>query len=61
MTLSLAFLAWRAFVVCLGNLCDETIAWWAREDSNLQPSGYERRAVIGKVSKNPRFGALPLA
>jgi hypothetical protein len=26
---------WRAFCVISGNLCDETSAWWAREDSNL--------------------------
>jgi hypothetical protein len=24
-----------------GNLCECRNAWWAREDSNLQPSGYE--------------------
>jgi hypothetical protein len=26
------------------------IVWWAREDSNLQPSGYERATVSEKVS-----------
>ena len=26
--------------------------WWAREDSNLQPSGYERRVSTGKLKKS---------
>jgi Phage integrase family len=34
--------------------------WWAREDSNLQPSGYERRNCIGKISKNLHFCARSL-
>ena len=29
--------------------------WWAREDSNLQPSGYERPTLSGKFSKNRHF------
>jgi hypothetical protein len=29
--------------------------WWAREDSNLQPSGYERPTLSGKISKNRHF------
>ena len=28
-----------------GNLCLRKTAWWAREDSNLQPSGYEPLAL----------------
>jgi hypothetical protein len=28
-----------------GNLCLRKNAWWAREDSNLQPSGYEPLAL----------------
>ncbi len=31
------------------------ISWWAREDSNLQPSGYEHRNHLGKVSKIRHF------
>ena len=30
-------------------------AWWAREDSNLQPSGYERAAFTGITSKYWHF------
>ena len=37
-------------------------AWWARQDSNLQPSGYERVGFTGKPAKNrhfrPRLGPL---
>jgi len=35
-------------------------AWWAREDSNLQPSGYERRNRAGKFSNNRYFCACSL-
>ena len=28
-----------------GNLCKRRTAWWAREDSNLQPDRYERSAL----------------
>ena len=28
-----------------GNLCLRKTSWWAREDSNLQPSGYEPLAL----------------
>ena len=35
----------RAFVVSSGNLRVRGTAWWAREDSNLQPSGYEPLAL----------------
>ncbi len=31
--------------------------WRAREDSNLQPSGYERRSVLGKTNNNRYFRA----
>ena len=31
------------------------IRWWAREDSNLQPSGYERAHSTGKFNKNGLF------
>ena len=30
----------RSFTVSSGNLSSRKTAWWAREDSNLQPSGY---------------------
>jgi hypothetical protein len=30
-------------------------AWWARQDSNLQPSGYERVGFTGKPAKNRHF------
>jgi hypothetical protein len=30
-------------------------AWWARQDSNLQPSGYERVGFIEKAAKYRRF------
>ena len=29
--------------------------WWAREDSNLQPSGYERRTFTGIINRYWRF------
>jgi hypothetical protein len=32
-------------------------SWWAREDSNLQPSGYERGAVFEKSSIYGHFRA----
>ena len=35
-------------------------AWWAREDSNLQPSGYERPNRAGKLSNNRYFCARSL-
>jgi hypothetical protein len=35
--------------------------WWAREDSNLQPSGYERRAATGKLNKIRHFRARSMA
>jgi hypothetical protein len=31
--------------------------WWAREDSNLQPSGYERPTRSGKINKIGQFRA----
>src|SRR4029077_20338135 len=31
--------------------------WWAREDSNLQPSGYERATLPGKISDYWHFRA----
>jgi hypothetical protein len=30
----------------------EKFRWWAREDSNLQPSGYERPSLSGKTNNN---------
>ena len=35
--------------------------WWAREDSNLQPSGYERPTLSGKINKNRHFCARSIA
>ena len=35
----------------------ERAAWWAREDSNLQPSGYERANLPEKVSDYWHFRA----
>jgi len=32
-----------------GNLLKRRSAWWAREDSNLQPDRYERASVPGKA------------
>ena len=32
-------------LACSGNLRDRATAWWARQDSNLQPSGYEPLAL----------------
>jgi hypothetical protein len=29
--------------------------WWAREDSNLQPSGHEHPTLFGKADKNRHF------
>jgi hypothetical protein len=34
--------------------------WWAREDSNLQPSGYERATLPGKISDYWHFCAGPM-
>ena len=34
--------------------------WWAREDSNLQPSGYERATFTGKINKYWHFRARSL-
>ena len=34
--------------------------WWAREDSNLQPSGYERAELAGKASDYWHFRARPV-
>jgi hypothetical protein len=31
------------------------LQWWAREDSNLQPSGYERRNCTEKISNYWHF------
>ena len=39
-----------------GNLRSITSAWWAREDSNLQPSGYEPPALTIEL-RAPRAGA----
>src|ERR1700722_16625660 len=36
------------------------ISWWAREDSNLQPSGYERATLPGKVSVYWHFRAVSM-
>jgi hypothetical protein len=33
------------------------IAWWAREDSSLQPSGYERATIPDKVNEYQHFRA----
>jgi hypothetical protein len=41
------------------DLCLCKAAWWAREDSNLQPSGYERRNLIGKFNNDQCFCARP--
>ena len=38
-----------------GNLCLGGTAWWAREDSNLQPSGYEPLALT--IELRARAGA----
>src|ERR1700730_18003624 len=35
-------------------------AWWAREDSNLQPSGYERATFAGIINKSWRFRVGPV-
>jgi hypothetical protein len=35
-------------------------AWWAREDSNLQPSGYERANLADKPSDFEPFGVCSL-
>jgi hypothetical protein len=32
-------------------------SWWAREDSNLQTSGYERGTFAGKINKYRYFHA----
>src|SRR5215813_129826 len=32
-------------------------AWWAREDSNLQPNRYERQACLGRSRKIRHLGA----
>jgi hypothetical protein len=34
-----------------GNLCECRNAWWAREDSNLQPSGYEHPNFTRKFNQ----------
>jgi|tagenome__1003787_1003787.scaffolds.fasta_scaffold13036950_1 hypothetical protein len=34
-----------------GNLPVRKTAWWAREDSNLQPDRYERRGFAGKADE----------
>jgi hypothetical protein len=38
----------RAFRAASGNLRFRGTAWWAREDSNLQPDRYERGAYPGR-------------
>ena len=40
-----------AFVTGSETLDTERTAWWAREDSNLQPDHYERYALPGKAGK----------
>jgi len=50
-----------AFCNEAGNLCLRKTVWWAREDSNLQPSGYERATLPGKVNDYWRFQAGPAA
>jgi hypothetical protein len=40
-----------AFRTPAGNLRECGTAWWAREDSNLQPDRYERRYFIGNIDK----------
>ena len=35
-------------------------SWWAREDSNLQPSGYERAESIAKYNETNRLRANPI-
>jgi hypothetical protein len=34
-----------------GNIGSHRTAWWAREDSNLQPDRYERGNFIGSIDK----------
>src|SRR4029079_6493626 len=34
-------------------------AWWARQDSNLQPDRYERPALTIELQAPPRAAALP--
>ena len=40
---------WRAFSAASGNIWLRENAWWAREDSNLQPDRYERPGLTGKL------------
>ena len=40
-----------AICVFLGNTFKILNAWWAREDSNLQPDRYERGYLIGSTGK----------
>jgi hypothetical protein len=40
-----------------GNLRLRETAWWGWEDSNLQPSGYERRTLPEKVGDYWHFRA----
>jgi hypothetical protein len=39
------------FITPSGNLREGRTAWWAREDSNLQPDRYERGNFIGSIDK----------
>ena len=41
-----------------GNLQVRGTAWWAREDSNLQPDRYERGYFVGNVDEIWRFPSL---
>lgn len=47
----------RDFCTDPGNLWFEGNAWWAREDSNLQPDRYERSALT--IELRARRGAAP--
>jgi hypothetical protein len=50
---------WRPIRESLGNRAVRRSAWWAREDSNLQPSGYERHTLVGKISNYWPICAYP--
>lgn len=43
-----------------GNLCSIQNAWWAREDSNLQPSGYEPLALTIELRARRLAGGAEL-
>jgi hypothetical protein len=44
---------WPQWDFCPRNISKSRLienGWWAREDSNLQPSGYEHANLAGKIS-----------